>query len=208
VPQRWYQKTTVQASIVGGVFVVVAAMIASYRRDVAEPPLPTISQPESSNRVELSKDNPYSAQGMNQRARLRTGLRLITATESGLLPSKVPSGRYAFAHPLALEYGESKMLRSPEYGRLTFEAHKTESGEFLVVAFVNADEHRKLIVSAKVSSPVTLYSDFWDEARYAALVDPTSCHGEGRGVTLDDGSRITAVDCEPAVDEAERRSAP
>ena len=83
------------------------------------------------------------------------------------------------------------------YDRLSFEAQKTADGVLLALAFVNLDVQGTLSLSRTVTVPTTLYSDYWDEAKYAVLVVASSCKGRSRVVNLDGGSHVNAVDCEP-----------
>lgn len=216
MPQRWYEKTSVQAAMVSGVALVLVALVGLHRPDEMDRSLqdhPPRVQPEASHgfkkdmdisygaggQVDMAGKEIYSAAGFGERVRLRNDLHLLTVAESGLSPEKVPLGTYAFSHPSVLEYGASPMFRVPEYGRLSYEVQKSASGQVLALVFVNADEYPKLALSSRISAAATLYSDFWEDAKYATLVDVATCHGKSRFITLDDGSKITAVDCEPDI---------
>jgi hypothetical protein len=198
----WYQKSGVQAAIASGIFLIIATLIGLYRKDSPESK-PSISLQQSrtqlpkSSQIERLNDNVYSSDGMPQRIPMRNGLRLIFATESNLPASRTPNGVYGFAHSYVLKSGDSEIMRTPEFGRLSFEVHKANDGVLYALAFVNGDQQRNFAQSSKVITRVTLYSDYWNEAQHAVLVETASCHGNSRIITLDDGKEINAVDCEP-----------
>jgi hypothetical protein len=144
--------------------------------------------------------------GLSERSRLRSGLRSLTVAESGRLASKLPLSIYGYAHALILSEPDIEIDRVPKYGRLSFEAQKTANGLLWVLAFVNLDVQAALALDGKVTVPITLYSDYWDEAKYPVLVVASSCKGKSRGVDLDGGSRVTAVDCEPVLSKAPKRA--
>jgi hypothetical protein len=207
--QRWYQKAGVQTAIVTGVFLVVATIIGIVlqRRDTSVGPRPNDSTAQHSAVREYPQstqplvDAPYSQIGLSQRTRLRTGLRSLTVAESGRLASKLPFSIYGYAHSLIFREQDTEIHRVPTYGRLSFEAQKTADGVVLALVFVNLDTQGILSLNRNVTVPTTLYSDYWDEAKYAVLVVPTSCNGTSRVIDLDDGSHVNAVDCEPVADK-------
>lgn len=206
--QRWYEKATVQAALVGGVFLVVATIIGIQRRDTSVGPSPSDA---TAQRGPVDKppqptlpttDAPYSQIGLSERTRLRAGLRSLTVAESGRLASKLPSGIYGYAHSSIFLEPDTEIHRVPTYGHLSFEAQKTADGVLLALAFVNLDAQGALSLDRNVTVPTTLYSDFWDEAKYAVLVVASSCNGRNRVVNLDGGSHVNAVDCEPVANKA------
>lgn len=171
----------------------------------AEPPLSTIDAsaqrtPDKSQQPTLQPiDTPYSQMGLSERSRLRSGLRSLTVAESGRLASKLPLSIYGYAHSVIFGEPDIEIHRVPTYGRLSFEAQKTANGVLWVLAFVNLDTQAALALDGKVTVPTTLYSDFWEEAKYAVLVAANSCKGRNRVVDLDGGSHVNAVDCEPVL---------
>jgi len=206
--QRWYEKATVQAALVGGVFLVVTTIIGIQRRDTsvgASPSDATAQRGPVDKSPQLTLppiDAPYSQLGLSERTRLRTGLRSLTVAESGRLASKLPSSIYGYAHSSIFREPETEIHRVPTYGRLSFEAQKTTNGVLLALAFVNLDAQGALSLDRNVIVPTTLYSDFWDEAKYAVLVVASSCNGKSRVVDLDGSSHVNAVDCEPVPSKA------
>lgn len=206
--QRWYEKATVQAALVGGVFLVAVTIIGIQHRDTSVEPGPSdataqrgpVDKPPQPTLPSL--DAPYSQIGLSERTRLRTGLRSLTVAESGRLASKLPSNIYGYAHSSIFREPDPEIHRVPTYDRLSFEAQKTADGELLALAFVNLDAQGALSLDRNVNVPTTLYSDYWDEAKYAVLVVVSSCNGRSRVVNLDGGSHINAVDCEPVASKA------
>ena len=208
--QRWYEKATVQAAIVAGVFLVVATIIGLQHRDPSVEPSVSDLTAQHSTVAQYPLPNqptsytPYSQLGLNDRTQLRTGLRSLTVAESGRLASKLPSGIYGFAHSLIFSELDTEIHRVPTYGRLSFEAQKTADGIVVALVFVNLDTQGALSLNKNVTVPTTLYSDYWDEAKYAVLVVASSCNGRNRVVDLDSGSFVNAVDCEPVASKARK----
>jgi len=208
--QRWYEKATVQAAIVAGVFLVGATIIGLQRRDTSVGPPASDSTAQHSAIDETPQpkqppaDAPYSQLGLTERTRLRTGLRTLTVAESGRVASKLPSSIYGYAHSSIFRERDTEIHRVPTYGRLSFEAQKTADGVVLALGFVNLDAQRTLSLNRNVTVPTTLYSDYWDEAKYAVLVIASSCNGKSRVVDLDGGSHVNAVDCEPVASKTQK----
>jgi hypothetical protein len=207
----------ISAGIIGLISIGASAYIfgssdtTAQRSPVIKTAQPTLSPidasaqrtPDKSPQPTLQPiDTPYSQMGLSERSRLRSGLRSLTVAESGRLASKLPSSIYGYAHPLILSKPDIEMDRVPRYGKLSFEAQKTANGVLLVLAFVNLDVQASLARDGKVTVPITLYSDYWDEAKYPVLVVASSCKGRDRSVDLDGGSHVTAVDCEPVLSKA------
>lgn len=142
-------------------------------------------------------DQGYSSESVAARRQLRGDLRNVSAAESGLKIQGLAVGTFGFSHSLLFRYEDFDVQRAPN-GRLSFEVHNVRPNEVYAVAFVNADAQRKLLLhDGELSEPVTLYSDMWQDARYGVRVKVSTCKGEGRMITLDDGKTVTAVDCVP-----------
>lgn len=205
---QWYEKASVQAASVGGVFLLIATAIGIPSRGpkLSDPPkgtaaigIPTsVSRPDPSSLTKnlASYDREYSIESVAARNIMRGNLRNLTAAESGLTVQQIPPGTFGFAPSFLFRYKEFEVDRVP-IGRLSFELHKPATSAVYAVVFVNADTERRLQLDSSLKEPATIYSDLWKDAPYAVRINASSCRGQGRIITLDDGRNITAVDGVP-----------
>lgn len=204
--QRWFQKATVQGAMVAGVFAIVAAVtgavigLSGRSPGNTETPkaisLPPSSPAPADKKPTLGFDRQYSPESIQSRMSLRGPLRVLSAAESALPVQKIPPRTFGFAHSLLFRNSNFEVDRVPN-GRLSFEVHKVETDETYVIAFVNADSRRMIELNNQHVGSATLYSDFWADAPYAVRIALGACKGDYRIVTLDDGSKLVAVDCNP-----------
>jgi hypothetical protein len=197
--QKWYQKASAQAALVTGAFTIIAGVVTVLLKDRSSPDAPKVTGPSSATAQRSAVNGPkydgdYSPESADARRALRGSLRNLSAAESGLKVGNVPPGTFGFAHPTLFRYDKFEVDRVPN-GRLSFEVHKVAADEIYAIVFVNADNQRKIQLESKVTEPMTIYSDMWNDARYPVRVNVASCVGESRLVTLDDSKRIIAVDC-------------
>jgi hypothetical protein len=200
--EKWYQKGLVQAAMVTGAGAVLVAIVgALLNRQTPSEAYKTIEPKSASVTVTGATDaqhlvRGFSAESSAARNTLRNSLSHMSAAESGLKIDLIPPGSFGFAHPSLFRHTDFEVERFPT-GRLYFEIQKFAQKQVFAIVFVNADTRRQITLENKVTRSATLYSDMWQEAPYAVRVDTASCRGGNRIVSLDDGSSVTAVDCDP-----------
>lgn len=203
--QKWYQKESVQSALVTGVFLLLSVTIpllkdcssADTPRVLAQSPAQATQHPVESG---PKYDVYYSSESVRARRTLRANLRHLSAAESNLEIQHIPPGTFGFSLPwLSGGYDSQFKVDRVPAGRYSFEVHKVAADKIYAIAFVNADNQRKLQLEARVTQPITIYSEMWNDAPYPVPINVASCVGESRAVTLDDGRALFAVDCAPPI---------
>ena len=171
----FYKKATVQATIVGGVFLLLSVILTAYLTknnkipefdhktrviEAEDKKTPIINQLP---REEINTKSETKIIPGDDRLHLRTknGVRELTPSESNFNISKAPRGVYGFARPVDIMFQDSvKLSRNPDIE--DFEIHKLIDGSVYVIGFVGKDTAIQLGLDNPLKNfKLTLYSDKW-----------------------------------------------
>jgi hypothetical protein len=196
LPVPWYKRGGNQAAIIGGLFVLGAAIFtvvapkwfeSESENSVKQRPL----QPDS---ISISSPKPQTTSSETARDKLRheSGLRALLPAESNLSIEEMPKGVFGFTHSSTIRYLDGDIRRYPN-GTFDFEIHKLPTGETFAVGFTNPDAATEL---RKESQPdtlrLTLYSETWQSASELVRI-PLPRIVEGTRIRQVDIDKLTVV---------------
>lgn len=176
--QKWYQKTTIQASIIGGMFILIAAtlpLICNRGENLIKKKEQMISPVASKNnrvhfldRNSVSSDsiNSMDENGLRKLLRANHKVRELEPAESGFKLSKAPRGVYGYVNQVDIcfpDIVEAELSRRPYFTE--FEVHKLLDGSLFVIGFIGAEIATQLRIEQSFpTGHFTFYSNKWSNA--------------------------------------------
>lgn len=179
---KWYRSRNIQAALITGVFVLIAAIITSpfWLRGSKKPQTNVASNRTSPISLQIIPN--VSREKMDSvlvAVRRSQKLRELTPLETGKSISETPSGTFFFISPIYLEYADGRLSERLQRGNvervenrtIKFEVHYVSEGMIFLAALVSNETASGISrLDGTVKKHVTLSSLPWDGVETLVLV--------------------------------------
>ncbi len=213
---NWYKKVPIQAQIVAGVFILLAAVATPIiNHFLGKRGLPSAKVNANSSKgkeVSQNLDQPFlTINGLTEKPemgedarvwfRKSNRVRAMRLEESGFSLEVVPVGVYGFIDPITFAARTKNIFpnlpltlrrRSSPY---LLEVHKLDSGSTYILGFVGSDTLLSIRRGDRTSPlSLTLYSDLWSSASEAVALSISHIQDAEYRLVETDSVSIAALD--------------
>ena len=205
--KKWYQKTNIQASIIAGVFVLLAALVPVFKNNPGSVKgddnkvMSNVNTGDYSPPIQTGNNSPINLTIQKTEYIKDKALRKLMPLETGKDVSRLPNGVYGYAIPYAIaykiKYPEMEILKlsnkkqTPDY----FEVQKVNDQCF-VIGYIGDESFSNIInASPPNSEKISLFPVKWGSMKNIVSISFNSIlKVDAREIDIDEMKEISILD--------------